>query len=201
MIRVLIAEDMHMLRKALVSLLSLEDDLEVVGETSEGGRIVPMALHLRPDVAVLDIDLPGLDGISASELLYQRLPECRTLILTSLGRPGNLRRALAAHAAGFMLKDAEPDVLAAAIRSVAAGERAIDPKLALAALDAGTNPLTPRDLEVLRLAAEGEDVGQIAARLFLASGTVRNYLTNIVAKLNARNRVDAVRIARESGWL
>lgn len=192
---------MHMLRKALVSLLSMEADLEVVGETSEGDRILPLALQLRPDVAVLDIDLPGLDGISASNLLHQNLPDCRTLILTSLGRPGNLRRALAAHAAGFMLKDAEPDLLAAAIRSVAAGERAIDPKLALAALDAGTNPLTPRDIEVLKLAAEGEDVGQIAARLFLASGTVRNYLTNIVVKLNARNRVDAVRIARESGWL
>lgn len=192
---------MHMLRKALVSLLSMEADLEVVGETSEGDRILPLALQLRPDVAVLDIDLPGLDGISASNLLYQNLPDCRTLILTSLGRPGNLRRALAAHAAGFMLKDAEPDLLAAAIRAVAAGERAIDPKIALAALDAGTNPLTPRDIEVLKLAAEGEDVGQIAARLFLASGTVRNYLTNIVVKLNARNRVDAVRIARESGWL
>ena len=201
MIKILIAEDMHMLRKALVSLLSMEADLEVVGETSEGDRILPLALQLRPDVAVLDIDLPGLDGISASNLLYQNLPDCRTLILTSLGRPGNLRRALAAHAAGFMLKDAEPDLLAAAIRAVAAGERAIDPKIALAALDAGTNPLTPRDIEVLKLAAEGEDVGQIAARLFLASGTVRNYLTNIVVKLNARNRVDAVRIARESGWL
>jgi len=201
LIKILIAEDMHMLRKALVSLLSMEADLEVVGETSEGDRILPLALQLRPDVAVLDIDLPGLDGISASNLLYQNLPDCRTLILTSLGRPGNLRRALAAHAAGFMLKDAEPDLLAAAIRAVAAGERAIDPKIALAALDAGTNPLTPRDIEVLKLAAEGEDVGQIAARLFLASGTVRNYLTNIVVKLNARNRVDAVRIARESGWL
>lgn len=192
---------MHMLRKALVSLLSMEDDLVVVGETAEGNQIVPMALRLRPDVAVLDIDLIGLDGISASELLYQNLPECRTVILTSLGRPGNLRRALAAHAVGFMLKDAEPSVLAAAIRSVVAGERAIDPKLALAALDADANPLTPRDVEVLRFAAQGDDVAQIAARLFLATGTVRNYLTNIATKLNARNRVDAVRIAKESGWL
>lgn len=190
-----------MLRKALISLLSLEPDLEIVGETAEGDQILPLALRLRPDVAVLDIELPGMDGISASELLNRHIPECRTLILTSLARPGNLRRALAVHAAGFMLKDAEPALLAAAIRSVAAGERVIDPKLALAALDAGTNPLTPRDVEVLMLASRGEDVGQIAAKLFLAPGTVRNYLTNIVTKLNARNRVDAVRIARESGWL
>ncbi|MEY9847768.1 DNA-binding response regulator [Streptacidiphilus sp. MAP5-3] len=201
MISILIAEDMLMLRKALVSLLSLEDDLEIVGETARGDEILPLALRLRPDVAVLDIELPGMDGITASECLHKQLPSCRTMILTSLGRPGNLRRALAAHAVGFMLKDAEPDVLANAIRSVAAGGHAIDPKLALAALEAETSPLTPRDIEVLRLTAEGEDVGQIAARLFLASGTVRNYLTNIVTKLNARNRLDAVRIAKESGWL
>lgn len=201
MISILIAEDMLMLRKALVSLLSLEEDLQVVGETARGDEILPLALRLRPDVAILDIELPGMDGITASECLHQQLPSCRTMILTSLGRPGNLRRALAAHAVGFMLKDSEPDVLAGAIRTVAAGGHAIDPKLALAALEAEASPLTPRDIEVLRLTADGEDVGQIAARLFLASGTVRNYLTNIVTKLNARNRLDAVRIAKEAGWL
>ncbi|MFC9327388.1 DNA-binding response regulator [Kitasatospora sp. NPDC057015] len=201
MINILIAEDMVMLRKALVSLLSLEHDLDVVGETARGDEILPLALETRPHVAVLDIELPGVDGITASRHLHEELPSCRTLILTSVGQPGNLRRALAAHAVGYMMKDSEPHVLANAIRCVAGGGRAIDPKLALAALEAEVSPLTPRDIEVLRLTAEGEDVGRIAARLFLASGTVRNYLTNIVTKLNARNRLDAVRIAKEAGWL
>ncbi|PWI45347.1 response regulator transcription factor [Streptomyces sp. ICBB 8177] len=201
MIRILIAEDMHMLRRALVALLDLEDDIEIVAELSSGAEIVPTAQALRPDVAVLDIDLPGTDGITAAQALHSALPECRTLILTSLGRPGNLRRALAAHASGFLLKDAEPDALAAAIRKVAAGERVIDPQLALAALDTGGSPLTERELEVLRLAADGEEPSQIASRLFLSAGTVRNYLTTVVTKLNARNRVDAIRIAREAGWL
>ncbi|MBY8886384.1 response regulator transcription factor [Streptomyces sp. PTM05] len=201
MIRILIAEDMHMLRRALVALLDLEDDIEIVAELSSGAEIVPTAQALRPDVAVLDIDLPGTDGITAAQALHSALPECRTLILTSLGRPGNLRRALAAHASGFLLKDAEPDALSAAIRKVAAGERVIDPQLALAALDTGGSPLTERELEVLRMAADGEEPSQIASRLYLSAGTVRNYLTTVVTKLGARNRVDAIRIAREAGWL
>ncbi|MEY9849117.1 two-component system response regulator DesR [Streptacidiphilus sp. BW17] len=201
LISILLAEDMILLRKSLVSLLNLEHDLEVVAETARGDEILPLAHRHRPDVAVLGTELPGVDGITACRQLHDQLPSCRTMILTDVGGPGRLRRALAAHAVGYMLTDSEPAVLAGAIRSVAAGGHAIEPKLALAALDAGSSPLTPRDFEVLRLAADGEDVKQIADRLYLASGTVRNYLTNIVTKLNARNRVDAVRIAQEAGWL
>ncbi|MBF9067147.1 response regulator transcription factor [Streptacidiphilus fuscans] len=201
MISILIAEDMLLLRKALASLLTLEDDLEVVAETARGDEVLPLALRLRPDVAVLDAELPGMDGITACRQLHDQLPSCRTMILTEVGGPGRLRRALAAHAVGYMLTDSDPTVLTTAIRSVAKGGHAIEPRLALAALEAGSSPLTPRDFEVLRLTADGEDVKEIASRLYLASGTVRNYLTNIVTKLNARNRVDAVRIAQEAGWL
>ncbi|MDX3229750.1 response regulator transcription factor [Streptomyces sp. ME19-01-6] len=201
MVRVLIAEDMHMLRKALVALLEFEPDIEVVAEFSSGAEILPRAKELRPDVAVLDIDLPGMDGLTAAAELHTAVPECRTIMLTSLGRPGNLRRALAAHVSGFLLKDSTPDKLCDAIRAVAKGERVIDPQLVLAALDDKPQPLTPRELEVLLLASQGEGSAQIAARLYLSVGTVRNYLTSVVTKLNARNRVDAIRIAREAGWL
>ncbi|KAK1179473.1 DNA-binding response regulator [Streptomyces sp. NPDC059679] len=201
MVRVLIAEDMHMLRKALVALLEFEPDIEVVAEFSSGAEILPRAKELRPDVAVLDIDLPGVDGLTAAGELHTAVPECRTMMLTSLGRPGNLRRALAAHVSGFLLKDSTPDKLCDAIRAVAKGERVIDPQLVLAALDDKPQPLTPRELEVLLLASQGEGSAQIAARLYLSVGTVRNYLTSVVTKLNARNRVDAIRIAREAGWL
>ncbi|NEA65633.1 response regulator transcription factor [Streptomyces sp. SID12488] len=201
MIRILLAEDMHMVRGALVALLSLEDDLQVVAEVERGDQIVPKALEYEPDVAIIDVDLPGLDGLSAAAQLAQQLPSCRTLILTSLGRPGTLRKALAAQVGGFLLKDAPPDRLADAVREVAAGNRVIDPQLALAAIDNGDNPLTPRETEVLRMAADGAEAADIARRLFLSVGTVRNYLTTVVTKLNARNRVDAVRVARDSGWL
>jgi two-component system response regulator DesR len=200
-IRILLAEDMHMVRGALVALLTLEDDLTVVAEVERGDRILPTALECVPDVAVIDVDLPGLDGLSAAAQLAQQLPSCRTLILTSLGRPGTLRKALAAQVGGFLLKDAPPDRLADAVRDVAAGKRVIDPQLALAAFDNGENPLTPRETEVLRMAADGAEAADIASRLFLSVGTVRNYLTTVVTKLNARNRVDAIRVARESGWL
>ncbi len=201
MVRILIAEDMHMLRMALVSLLELEPDIEVVAELSNGSDIVATAEALKPDVAVLDIDLPGMDGITAAAALHTAVPSCRTLILTSLGRPGNLRRALAAHVSGFLLKDIEPEQLNVAIRRIAAGGRVFDPVLALSALDAVNSPLTQRETEALRLAAEGSEVSQIAALLHLSGGTVRNYLTNAVSKLNARNRVDAIRIAKEAGWI
>ena len=201
MIKVMLAEDMHMVRGALVALLGLEDDFTVVAEVSRGDVIVPTALRHLPDVAVIDVDLPGVDGLTAAAELRQRLPACRTLILTSLGRPGTLRKALAARVGGFILKDAPPGELAEAIRGVHAGRRVIDPNLALAAWDTPDCPLTARELEVLRLAADGSDAGEIAARLFLSAGTVRNYLTTIAAKLNARNRVDAIRIATDSGWL
>ncbi|MEU1849661.1 response regulator transcription factor [Streptomyces sp. NPDC019990] len=201
MIRVLLAEDMVMLRRALASLLELESDIEVVAETGNGDQVLPLALEHRPDVAVLDIDMPGIDGIEAAGLLHRNLPSCRTAILTTLGRPGNLRRALEAHASGFLLKDTEPARLAAAIREVAAGGRVVDPELALSALQAGESPLSARETEVLRLAAQGEDVPEIARALFLSAGTVRNYLTAAVTRLSARNRMDAVRIARDFGWL
>ncbi|WP_445528735.1 response regulator transcription factor [Streptomyces cyslabdanicus] len=201
MIRILLAEDMHMVRGALVALLSLEDDLEVVVEVERGDEIIPAALEAEPDVAVIDIDLPGLDGLTAAERLHTKLPGCRTLILTSLGRPGTLRRALAAQVYGYLLKDAPPKQLADSIRRVAAGHRAIDPQLAVAAWGGSENPLTNRESEVLRLVAQGTEAAEIASRLHLSIGTVRNYLTVIVTKLNARNRVDAIRIARESGWV
>jgi len=201
MIDVLLAEDMHMVRGALVALLSLEPDIRVVAEVASGDEILPAARRHHPNVAVIDIDLPGIDGLSAAAELHEKLPECRTLILTSLGRPGTLRRAMSARVGGFMLKDAPAAELADAIRGVASGRRVVDSQLALAAWDSAECPLTPREVEVLRLAADGEDAVEIAARLYLSAGTVRNYLTTIVSKLNARNRVDAIRLARNAGWV
>ncbi|WP_181767837.1 response regulator transcription factor [Streptomyces albidus (ex Kaewkla and Franco 2022)] len=200
-IRILLAEDMHMVRGALVALLDLEDDFEVVCELERGDEVLAAAQEKQPDVAIIDIDLPGLDGLTAASLLHEQMPQCRTLILTSLGRPGTLRRALAARVSGYLLKDAPPKELAAAVRRVAAGHRAVDPQLALAAWGGTESPLTERETEVLRLAAEGAEAPEIASLLHLSTGTVRNYLTTIVTKMNARNRVDAIRIARESGWL
>ncbi|WP_228974915.1 DNA-binding response regulator [Streptomyces sp. DH12] len=201
MIRVLLAEDMHMVRGALEALIGLERDLTIVASVERGDEILPSARAFTPDVAIIDIDLPGLDGISAAAQLHERLPACRTLILTSLGRPGTLRRAMAAKVSGYLLKDAPPQELAHAIRKVAAGQRVIDPELALAAWGGAESPLTARETEVLRLAAEGLDATDIGKRLRLSTGTVRNYLTTVVTKLNARNRVDAIRIATEADWL
>ncbi|WP_371497203.1 response regulator transcription factor [Kitasatospora sp. NBC_00374] len=201
MIRILLAEDMNMVRGALVALLGMEPDIEVVSEVDHGDQILPQALAHRPDIAVLDIDLPGVDGLTAAGLLRDQLPSCRALILTSLGRPGTLRRAMAAKVSGFILKDAPPEELARAIRKIAAGDRVIDPQLAMAAWDSADCPLTNREVQVLRMAAQGAEVVEIAAGLFLSAGTVRNYLTNVVTKLNARNRVDAIRKADEAGWL
>lgn len=201
MIRVMLAEDMHMVRGALVALLNLEPDIEVVADVVSGDEVLPTAQQHRPDVAVLDIDLPGKDGLTAAAEIHEHLPDTRTLMLTGLGRPGTLRRALSVKVGGFILKDAPPDELADAIRGVAAGRRVVDSQLALAAFDSAKCPLTARETEVLRLASQGADVTDIASRLFLTPGTVRNYLTTIAGKLNARNRVDAIRIAVEAGWL
>lgn len=201
MIKVMLAEDMHMVRGALVALLNLEPDIEVVAEVANGTDILPTAQKLRPDVAVIDIDLPGKDGLTAAAELREELPDTHTLILTGLGRPGNLRRALAAKVGGFILKDAPSAELADAIRSVAAGRRVVDSQLAIAAWDSAECPLTIREIEVLRLTAEGMQVVDIASHLFLSVGTVRNYLTTITTKLAARNRVDAIRIATDAGWL
>lgn len=200
-IRVLLAEDVHMVRGALTALLELERDLTVVADVDRGDTILPTAMDTRPDVAVIDIDLPGIDGLTAAAQLREEMPSCQTLILTHLGRPGTLRRALTAHVSGFILKDSPSDQLAQAVRDVYAGRRAIDPQLALSAWDVGENPLSERELQVLRLASKGSEAGEIAADLHLSVGTVRNYLTNIITKLNARNRVDAIRIAEEAGWI
>jgi two-component system, NarL family, response regulator DesR len=201
MIRVLIAEDMHMIRGALVALLSLEDDMEIVAELERGDQILSTALRTRPDVAVLDIDLPGVDGLTAAGQLHQHLPECQTLVLTGLSQPGNLLRALTAHVRGFIVKDAPAATLAAGIRRVAAGERVIDPELVAAALDTGSTPLTTRETDVLRAADSGLSTEQIAGHLSLAPATVRNYLSNAISKVGGRNRIDAIHIARNAGWI
>jgi two-component system response regulator DesR len=198
---VLIAEDMQILRDTLIAVLDLEDDLEVVAQVATGDAVVPAALAARPDVAVVDIDLPGMDGLAAAALLRERLPECRVLVLTALAVPGNLRRALAVQVAGFLGKDAPSQDLIAAVRRVAGGERVIDPRLAVAALEVPPNPLSPRESEILKLYADGHDPADVAADLHLSYGTVRNYLASAVTKLGARNRVDAIRIADRSGWL
>jgi two-component system response regulator DesR len=200
-IRVLVAEDMRILRDTLVALLRLEDGIEVVAEVTDGEGIVPAAVAQRPDVAVVDIDLPGTDGLTAAAQLHDRCPDCKVLILTALGKPGNLRRALAAHVAGFLPKDTPAAELLGAVRKVAAGERVIDPQLALTALEVPDSPLSPREAEVLRRFAAGTGPAEIATVMYLSYGTVRNYLASAVTKLGARNRVDAVRIAAEAGWL
>lgn len=200
-IRVLVAEDMRILRDTLTAVLNLEDDIEVVAQVPDGDAIVPTALTALPDVAVVDIDLPGTDGIAAAADLRERRPECRVLILTVLGKPGNLRRALAAGVAGFLPKETPAGELVDAVRRIAAGGRVIDPQLAVAALEVPGNPLSPREAEVLRRFAAGAGPAEIGAEMFLSYGTVRNYLAAAVTKLGARNRVDAVRIASEAGWL
>ncbi|SDF37145.1 two-component system, NarL family, response regulator DesR [Blastococcus aurantiacus] len=200
-IRVLIAEDMHMIRGALVALLALEDGMEVVAELDRGDEIVEAALRTRPDVAVVDIDLPGTDGITAAAQLHTRVPECRTLVLTGLSQPGHLLRALQGGVRGFLLKDAPAGALARGIRRVAAGERVIDTELIAAALETGSTPLTARETDVLRAAQGGASTEQIGVDLALSTATVRNYMSNAISKTGARNRIDAIRIARDSGWL
>lgn len=190
-----------MVRGALVALLEMERDLSIVADVGRGDEILDAALYHNPDVAVIDIDLPGLDGLSAAALLHEKVPHCKCLILTGLGRPGTLRRALDARVTGFMLKDSPSCQLAEAVRGVASGQRVIDPDLALSAWDAGECPLSSRELDVLRLAATGAEPHAISDMMYLSLGTVRNYLTASVVKLSARNRVDAIRIARESGWI
>jgi two-component system response regulator DesR len=197
----MIAEDMRILRETLVALLGLEDDIDVVAEVTQGDAIAAAAAAEKPDVALVDIDLPGTDGLTAAALLHQQCPGCKVLILTALGQPGNLRRALAAQVAGFLPKDTPAAALVDAIRKVSAGERVFDQQLALSALEVPDSPLAPREAEVLRLFATGAGPAEIAADLYLSYGTVRNYLASAVTKLGARNRVDAVRIAAEAGWL
>jgi two-component system, NarL family, response regulator DesR len=200
-IRVLLAEDQDLVRGAMVALLSLEPDIEVVAEVDRGDEVLAAALESQPDVALLDIEMPGSDGITAAGELRRRLPGCRVLILTTFGRPGYMRRALGGGASGFMLKDAPARELAVAIRRTAAGERVVDPQLAVQALSEGDSPLSAREAEVLAATADGSGAAEVARRLFLSEGTVRNHLSAAIQKLNARNRMDAARIARDKGWL
>jgi two-component system response regulator DesR len=200
-IRVLIAEDQAMVRDALASLLALEHDIEVVAEVERGDRVLAEARVRHIDVALLDIEMPGLDGISAAAEIARELPETRTLILTTFGRPGYLRRAIESGAGGFLLKDAPAAELAHAIREVHAGRRVIDPGLAAAAIADGVSPLTEREHDVLVAAAKYATAAEIAAHLHLSEGTVRNYLSAASRKLGARNRAEALRTAEVKGWL
>lgn len=201
MIRVLLAEDQAMVRGALAALLALEGDLEIVAQVARGDEVVPTALATRPDVALLDIEMPGLDGLSAAGALRDALPACRVLIVTTFGRPGFLRRAMECGAAGFLLKDAPASQLAIAIRRVARGERVVDPALAVAALSEGSSPLSVREREVLAASTGLATIADIATSLSLSEGTVRNHLSAAIQKVGARNRAEAARIAEEKGWL
>ncbi len=201
MIRVLLAEDQKMVREALATLLGLEEDIEVVAQVARGDEIVPSAREHAVDVALLDIEMPGMSGIDVAALMRKELPGVKVVIVTTFGRPGYLRRAMESGAAAFLVKDAPAAQLADAVRRVLRGEKVIDPTLAAAALAEGADPLTAREREVLRAAADGSVNSEIAGALHLSEGTVRNYLSTAIQKIGARNRSDAVRIAREKGWL
>jgi two-component system response regulator DesR len=201
MIRLLLAEDQALVRGALAALLGLEPDLEVVAQVERGDAVLGEVQRTRPDVVLLDIEMPGQDGLATARQLAEAAPGCRVLIVTTFGRSGYLRRALAAGAAGFLLKDAPARELAAAIRRVHAGERVVDPGLAAAALAEGEDPLTAREHDVLAAAREHATVADIAGALFLSPGTVRNYLSSAMQKLDAATRAEAVRIAEERGWI
>ena len=201
MIRVLLAEDQATVRDALATLLGLQPDLEIVAAVGRGDEVVGAAMVAQPDVALLDIEMPGMDGLEAAAQLHERLPACKTLILTTFGRPGYLRRAMASGAVGCLVKEAPAAQLAVAIRRAIAGERVVDPALAVAALSEGDNPLTEREREVLAATARGESIAAIAGTLYLSEGTVRNYLSEAIQKLGAQNRVEAARIAEQQGWL
>jgi two-component system response regulator DesR len=200
-IRVLLAEDQVMVREALAALLSLEGDIEVVSQVSRGDEVAAAAVATEPDIALLDIEMPGQDGIAAAASLARELPGCRALILTTFGRPGYLRRAMDAGVWGFLVKDAPAAELADALRRVMAGERIVDPSLALAALAGGANPLTPREREVLLASRDQPTVADIAAALHLSPGTVRNHLSAAMVKVGAQNRAEALRRTEEMGWL
>ncbi|MGC5346099.1 response regulator transcription factor [Streptomyces sp. DT24] len=201
MIRLLLAEDQSMVREALAALLGLEPDIEVVAQVSRGDEVLDAAREHRVDVALLDIEMPGMTGIEAAAALHRELPGVKVVVVTTFGRPGYLRRAMESGADAFLVKDAPAAQLADAVRRVLAGERVIDPTLAAAALADGANPLTDRESEVLRSAADGSTNAEIARSLHLSQGTVRNYLSTAIQKMAARNRAEAVRIAREKGWL
>jgi two-component system, NarL family, response regulator DesR len=200
-IRLLLADDQALVRGALAALLNLEPDLEVVVEVGRGDEVVPRARETRPDVALLDVEMPGMDGIAATAALRAALPACRVLVVTTFGRPGYLRRAMAAGASGFVVKDTPARQLADAVRRVHGGLRVVDPALAAETLVSGDSPLTPRESDVLRAAREGGTVADVAAALGLSEGTVRNHLSAAIGKTGARTRSEAVRLADQNGWL
>jgi two-component system response regulator DesR len=200
-VRVLLAEDQAMVRGAIAALLALEEDIEIVAEASRGDEVLTHALQSGPDVALLDVEMPGGDGLDAAAALREKLPSCRVIILTTFGRAGYLKRAMENGAAGFLLKDAPSSELAKAIHKVMRGERVVDPDLAALALSAGDNPLTEREREVLAASEGGATIEDVAARLYLSEGTVRNYLSTAIKKLGTRNRIEAARLAQKRGWL
>ena len=201
MTRILVADDEHLIRDAIAGLLDLQDDFEVVGQAASGTEAIATALRLRPDVALLDLQMPEPDGIEVARRLSTDLPDCRCILVTSHGRPGYLKAALAAGARGFLPKTVSSAALAEVVRKVAAGGRHVDPELAAEAISAGDSPLTPREVDVLALARDGAPVDEIAQRVALSRGTVRNYLAAAIAKLGAANRHEAARIAAEHGWI
>ncbi len=200
-IRLLLADDQALVRGALAALLDLEADLQVVAEVGRGDEVLDAAREHRPDVALLDVEMPGLDGITATEVLRAAMPEVRVLIVTTFGRPGYLRRALECGAAGFVVKDTPARQLADAVRRVHSGLRVVDPALAADSLVTGESPLTVRESEVLRSARDGATVAAIASELFLSEGTVRNHLSAAIGKTGSRTRAEAVRVADSNGWL
>jgi two-component system response regulator DesR len=200
-IRLLLADDQALVRGALAALLALEPDLEVVAQVGSGDAVLDAVREHRPDVALLDVEMPGLDGIAAAAAVRAEFPDVRVLIVTTFGRPGFLRRALQAGASGFVVKDTPAAELADAVRRVHSGLRVVDPTLATDSLVAGESPLTPRETEVLRAARDGSSVAVVAGRLFLTEGTVRNHLSSAIGKTGTGNRAEAVRIAEDNGWL
>ncbi|HEY2947519.1 MAG TPA: response regulator transcription factor [Micromonosporaceae bacterium] len=200
-IRLLIADDQALVRGALAALLELEPDLEVVAEVGRGDQVVDAARANHADVALLDIEMPGLDGVAATRELRAAVPGCRVLMVTTFGRPGYLRQAMAAGASGFVVKDTPARQLADAVRRVHRGLRVVDPTLAAESLARGESPLTLRESDVLRAAADGKTAADVAAELHLSEGTVRNYLSSAIAKTGARTRAEAIRVAIEQGWL
>ncbi|MFF0144950.1 LuxR family two component transcriptional regulator [Amycolatopsis sulphurea] len=201
MIRVLLADDQAMVRGALATVLGLEPDIEVVAQVGSGDEVVAAARRHAPDLALLDVQMPGMDGLSAAAALHEALPGCRVIICTTFGRPGYLARAMAAGAAGFVVKDAPPEQLVAAVRRVHSGLRVVDPALAAESLATGASTLTGREQDVLQAASDGATVSDIAKKLFLSEGTVRNHLSAAIGKTGARTRAEAVRLAEERGWL
>jgi two-component system response regulator DesR len=201
MIRLLLADDQALVRSALAALLTLDSEFEVVAQVGRGDEVVAAAREHKPDVALLDIEMPGLDGLAAAAALAHEVPTTRVIILTTFGRPGYLRRAMESGALGFVVKDAPAEQLADAVRRVSAGERVVDPALAAATLAGGASPLTGRERDVLVASRNGATVADIAGKLFLSEGTVRNYLSAAIAKTGVRNRVEAYREAEQRGWL